>query len=69
MNNEFNIIYFGRKKVSKIPFFDSAGDIMPFETQLAVLSHYLHLEGTIFESSYREMALKIIEHWSKLLDD
>ena len=65
----FNLFDFGRKKVSKIPFFDSAGDIMPFETQVAVLSHYLQLEGTIFECSYKEMALKIIEHWSKFLDE
>ena len=70
MNNEFNIIYyFGREKVSKIPFFDSAGDFMHFETQVAVLSHYLKLEGTLIECSHKEMAPKIIDNWSKLLDD
>ena len=42
---------------------------MPFERQVAVLFHYLLLEGTIFECSYKEMALIIIEHWSKLLDE
>ena len=69
MNNEFNIIDFGRKKVNKILFLDSVGNIMPFETQLAILSHYLHLKGTEYEATYKEMAVRLIEHWSKLLYD
>ena len=69
MNNEFNIFNFGRKTVSKILFVGSDGNIMPFEAQLAVLSHYLQLKGTKYEITYKKMALKIIDHWSKLLKD
>ena len=69
MNNEFNIFDFGRKTVSKNLFMGSDGNIMLFETQLAVLSHYLQLKGTEYEITYKEMALKIIDHWSKLLND
>jgi len=70
----FNLFDFGLKKAGKVQIFDensldSEGNIIPFETQVAVLSHYLQLEGTIFECSYKEMALKIIEHWSKFLDE
>ena len=42
---------------------------MPFETQLAIVSHYLHLKGKKFEVTYKEMAVKLIEHWSILLND
>ena len=45
----FNIFEFGKKKFSKTPFFDTEGNIMPFETQLAIVSHYLHLKGTKYE--------------------
>ena len=65
----FNIFEFGKKKFSKTPFFDTEGNIMPFETQLAIVSHYLHLKGTNYEVTYKEMAVKLIEHWSILLND
>ena len=65
----FNIFEFGKKKFSKTPFFDTEGNIRPFETQLAIVSHYLHLKGTKYEVTYKAMAVKLIEHWSILLND
>ena len=65
----FNIFEFGKKKFSKTPFFDTESNIMPFETQLAIVSHYLHLKGKKFEVTYKEIAVKLIEHWSILLND
>lgn len=36
MNKEFNILEFGQRKVSKAHLLDSDGNIIPFETQLAI---------------------------------
>lgn len=63
----FNIFEFGKKTFSKTPFFDTEGSIMPFETQLAIVSHYLQNKGTIYEVTYKRNALKIIQYWSKIL--
>ena len=69
MNKQLGIFNFEKKKFSKIHFLDHEGHIIPFETQLAIVSHYLHHKDTKYEVTYKEMALKIIEYWSKLLDD
>ena len=69
MNKQFVIFNFGKKKVSKNHSIDPEGNIISFETQLAIVSHYLHHKDTEYEVTYKEMAQRIIENWSKLLDD
>ena len=46
MNKAFNLFAFGLKKAGKIQLFDknsldSEDNIIPFETQAAIVSHYL----------------------------
>lgn len=46
MNKAFNLFDFGLKKAGKIQLFDknsldSEDNIIPFETQAAIVSHYL----------------------------
>ncbi|MBR5674662.1 MAG: hypothetical protein IKW97_09710 [Muribaculaceae bacterium] len=71
-NNAFNIFVWGKKKVGMIKLCDgqtpnSKGEIISFETQLAIVSHYLQNKGTIYETTYRAISLKIIQYWSKKL--
>ena len=40
---------------------DANGNIMPFNDQMAIVSHYLHNQGFATEATYREKALGLIE--------
>ena len=66
----FNLFDFGLKKAEKILLFDensldSEGNIIiPLETQVAIVSHYLHNKGTQFESTYKEKAQQYIQLWT-----
>lgn len=40
---------------------DANGDVMPFNDQMAIVSHYLHNQGFASEAPYREKALGLIE--------
>lgn len=37
------------------------GTSMPFNEQMAIISHYLHNKGTIYENTYKQKALELIE--------
>ena len=68
MNMAFNLFDFGLKKAGKVQLFDensldSEGNIIPFETQIAIVSHYLQNETTIFDETYREKAQQFIQFW------
>ncbi len=68
MNKSFNLFDFGLKKAGKIQLFDehsldSEGNIIPFETQAAIVSHYLQNEDTEFDYTYREKAHQFISLW------
>ena len=39
---------------------DANGDVMPFNDQMAIVSHYLHNQGTAFAKPFRRMALKLM---------
>ena len=67
-NKAFNLFDLGFKKAGKIQLFDenslnSDGNIIPFETQAAITSHYLQNQGTIFEKPYSEKANQFITLW------
>lgn len=68
MNNAFNLLEFGHRKVSKAHLLDSDGNIIPFETQLAIVTHYLQNDDTQYETTYKGNAQLIIQHWLKLLN-
>lgn len=64
----FNLFDFGLKKAGRIQLFDensldSEGNIIPFEMQTAIVSHYLQNEGTDYDESYREKAQQFIQLW------
>ena len=40
---------------------DANGDVMPFNEQMAIVSHYLHNEKFASEKTYKEKALGLIE--------
>ena len=40
---------------------DANGNVMPFNDQMAIVSHYLHNQGFATEATYREKALGLIE--------
>lgn len=68
MNNAFNLFDFGLQKAGKIQLFDensldSEGNIIPYETQAAIVSHYIQNEGTEYEETYREKAQQFIQLW------
>ena len=68
MNKEFNILEFGQRKVSKAHLLDSDGNNIPFETQLAIVTHYLQNDDTQYETTFKGNAQLIIQHWLKLLN-
>lgn len=68
MNKAFNLFDLGLRKAGKIQLFDensldSEGNIIPFETQAAIVSHYLQNEGTDNDVTYREKAQQFIQLW------
>ena len=71
-NHAFNIFVLGKKKAGMIQLCDgqtpnSKDETIPFETQLAIVTHYLQNKDTMHEATYKKMALKIIRLWSKIL--
>lgn len=41
------------------------GTIMSFADQAAVITHYLRLQGTPFESTYKQKAVAFMAAWEK----
>ena len=70
----FNLFDFGLKKAGKIQLFDensldSEGNIIPFETQVAIVSHYLQNEDTVFGETFREKAHQFVQLWLNWIRD
>ncbi len=70
----FNLFDFGLKKAEKVQLYDansldSEGNIIPFETQVAIVSHHLQNEGTEYDESYREKAQQFIQLWLNWIND
>lgn len=73
-NKAFNLFDFGLKKAGKIQIYDEnsldiEGNIIPFETQAAIVSHYLQNEGSEFDETYREKAQQFIHFWLNWVRD
>lgn len=73
-NKAFNLYDFGLKKAGKIQVFDehsldSEGNIIPFETQAAIVSHYLQNEGSEYDETYHEKAQQFIQLWLNWIND
>lgn len=64
----FNLFDFGLKKAGKVQLFDenslnSEGAIIPFETQAAIVSHYLQNISSEYDETYRPKAQQFIPLW------
>ena len=71
-NQVFGLLGLLKKKVEKNHYSDtqssdSKENINSFETQLAIVSHYLQNKGTLFETTYKTDAMRVIHYWSNLL--
>ena len=65
----FNLFDFGLKKAGKIHIYDessldSEGNIIPFETQMAIVSHFLQTDGTKFSKTYKTKGKQLAHFWS-----
>lgn len=66
----FTLLDLGLKKAGKIQLFDhnsidKEGNIIPFDTQLAIVTHYIALQGERHDKPYRELAPKFIGLWTE----
>ncbi len=43
------------------------GTVMPFETQMAIVSHYLHNHGYRYEATYKEKGIELLEDIYKVI--
>ena len=65
----FNLFDFGLKKAGKIHLYndsslDSDGNIIPFETQMVIVSHFLQTDGTVFSQPYHEKGSQLVHFWT-----
>lgn len=68
--NSFNLFDLGLKKAGQIRLFDENsldedGNLISFETQVAIVSHYLHTKGTKNSKPFRKKAPKYIKLWNE----
>lgn len=72
-DNNCNLFDFGLKKGGKMPLFDNNsldqdGNMIPFETQVAIVSHYILTKGSKFDKTYKKKAEKFIELWTEWIN-
>ena len=65
----FNLFDFGLKKGGKIQLYgdsslDSDGNIISFETQMAIVSHFLHTDGSKFSEPFRLKGTELAKFWA-----
>lgn len=70
----FNLFDFGLKKAGKIQIYDensldSEGNIIPFETQAAIVSHYLQNDGGKLSTVLQEKGSKLVRFWLEWVQD
>lgn len=71
LNNKdeaFNLFDFGLKKAGKIQIYDdssldSDGNVIPFDTQVAIVSHYLQTMHSKYEKPFKKKAVQLIDFW------
>ena len=66
----FNLLDLGLKKAGPVRLFDENsldedGNLLSFETQVAIVSHYLQTKGTKKSKPFREKAPKFIKIWNE----
>ncbi len=64
----FNLFDFGLKKAEKVQLYnenslDKKGKIIPFETQVAIASHYLQTKGTKHCRPFKKKAEQFMKFW------
>ena len=69
-NKAFNLFDLGLKKAGKVRLFDENaldedGNLIDFETQVAIVSHYLQTKGTKYSKPFRDKAPKYIKLWNE----
>ncbi len=69
-NKAFNLFDLGLKKAGKVRLFDENaldedGNLIDFETQVAIVSHYLQTKGTKYSKPFRDKAPKFIKLWNE----
>lgn len=67
-NKAFNLFDFGLKKADKVQLYDensldAEGNIIPFETQVAIASHYLQTKGTKYGNPFKKKAQQFMSFW------
>lgn len=65
----FTLFDLGYKKLGAVQLFDknsldSDGNIIPFETQLAIVTHYILLQNTKFAKPFEQKAKQFIDFWT-----
>ena len=68
-NSVFTISDLGLKNTNMCQVYDenclnNDGSIINFDTQVAIVTHYLHTQGTLFSLPYMEKANKLIHLWT-----
>ena len=69
-NNVFSLFDLGLKKAGQVRLFDENaldknGNLIDFETQVAIVSHYIHTKGTRYSKPFRDKAPKFIKLWNE----
>ena len=69
-NKAFSLFDFGLKKAGNVHLYDNSsldaqGKIIPFATQLAIVSHYIQTESTKFSLPFKNKAEQFIAFWSE----
>lgn len=69
-NKAFNLFDLGLKKAGQVRLFDENaldedGSLIDFETQVAIVSHYLQTKGTKSSKPFRDKAPKFIKLWNE----
>lgn len=64
----FNLFDFGLKKAGKIQIYDKSsldadGNIIPFETQMAIVSHFLQTADTEYQKTYQAKGSQLSRFW------
>lgn len=70
----FNLFELGLKKAGKIQLFDdnsldAEGNLIPFDTQAAIVSHFLQNDGSEYDTTYRQKAQQFIHLWINWIKD
>lgn len=66
----FNLFDLGLKKAGQVRLYDENaldedGNLLSFETQVAIVSHYIQTKGTKFSKPFRDKAPKFIKLWNE----